>query len=70
MSWGGTYFVKKWDSYQIFRIRKKILWEPGSQVPNHYPTLPICNIPYSWESCLGQEIGLSAELSGFGEAST
>ena len=34
-----TYFVKKRDSYQIFRLSMKILWEPGSQVPRHYPTL-------------------------------
>ena len=34
-----TYFVKKWDSYQIFRLRKKITWEPGFQVPHRYPTL-------------------------------
>ena len=28
-----TYFVKKRDSYEIFRLSMKISWEPGSQVP-------------------------------------
>ena len=35
-----TYFVKKRESYKLFRLRMKILWEPGSKVPRHYPTLP------------------------------
>ena len=34
-----AYFVKKRDSYQIFSLSMKILWEPGSQVRRHYPTL-------------------------------
>ena len=34
-----TYFVQKRDSYKIFRLSMKILLEPGSQVPRHYPTL-------------------------------
>ena len=34
-----TYFVKKRDSHKIFRLRMKILWEPGFQVPCHYPTM-------------------------------
>ena len=34
-----TYFVKKQDSYKIFRLSMKISWEPGSQVHWHYPTL-------------------------------
>ena len=34
-----SYFVKKRDSYKIFRLSMKISWEPGSQVPRHYPTL-------------------------------
>ena len=34
-----TYFVKKRDYYKIFRLSMKILSEPGSQVPCHYPTL-------------------------------
>ena len=37
-----TYFVKKRDSHKIFRLRIKISWEPGSQVPGHYPTLIHC----------------------------
>ena len=36
-----TYFVKKRDSYEIFRLSMKISWEPGSQVPCHYPTLSL-----------------------------
>ena len=35
----STYLVKKRDPYKIFRLSLKILWEPGSQVPRHYPTL-------------------------------
>ena len=34
-----TNAVKKRDSNKIFWLRMKILWEPGSQVPCHYPTL-------------------------------
>ena len=34
-----TYFVKKRDSNKLFRLTMKISWEPGSQVPCHYPTL-------------------------------
>ena len=30
-----TYFVKKRDSYQIFRLRMKILWEPGFPSLSH-----------------------------------
>ena len=36
-----TYLVKKRDPYTILRMSLKILWEPGSQVPRHYPTLVI-----------------------------
>ena len=34
-----TYLVNKQDPYKLFRLSLKILWEPGSQVPRHYPTL-------------------------------
>ena len=33
------YFVKKRDFYKIFRLQMMVSWEPGSQVPRHYPTL-------------------------------
>ena len=35
----STNLVKKRDPYKIFCLRLKILWETGSQVPRHYPTL-------------------------------
>ena len=34
----SPYLVKKRDAYKIFPLTIKILWEPGSQVPRHYPT--------------------------------
>ena len=40
----STYLVKKRDPYKVFRPRLKILWELGSQVPRHYPTLVNANI--------------------------
>ena len=39
-----TYFVKKRDSYKIFWLRMKILWQPGSQVRRHYPTLSMITL--------------------------
>ena len=35
-----TNFCQKAGLLQIFLLSMKILWEPGSQVPGHYPTLP------------------------------
>ena len=33
--------LQKCNFYQIFRLRSKISWEPGSQVPRHHPTLQL-----------------------------